>query len=516
MKRARGIQQVAIAERLPIIFGVLTTNTEQQAWDRTGGSHGLMLASALPRRKPLEMISVLATIFEQTPTAKRWWIRPMDKHEPISEFPAAAPCGAQAAALSCWGGCVSSFSATSLGSLEKMAKEGDVSNYQVGPWDYWFFVHPDAVGDLLVGRDAQMMKGPTLRRTEDTLGKGLLTSEGDLHKRQRRLIQPDLHPQRVATYADSMTRYAAETAKNWRDGQEIDLHAEMMELTLRIVAKTLFDADMGDEVHAIGHAMDISVGMFSRAMTPWGPLLDKLPLPSNFRFKRARRRLTDTVDRFIRDHRAKGAMGDDLLSRLLKASDTEGDGSGMSDQQLREEAITLFTAGHETTANALTFTLYLLSQHPDVRKQLDAELESVLSRRAARFEDVEHLPFTRAVLAEGMRPLSGAGLGDAIAKRRKPAQLPACERASRAVVLLSQWVTHRDPRWWPEPTRFDPFAIRRPDSRSGLGRAGPTSRSAAARASASANRSRGWRRFSFSQRCCEIGRWNISMQSRRS
>jgi cytochrome P450 len=216
----------------------------------------------------------------------------------------------------------------------------------------------------------------------------------------------------------------------------------------------LFDADMGEEVDAIGHAMDITVGMFARAMTPWGPMLDKLPLPSNFRFKRARRRLTDTIDRFIRDHRAKGAMGDDLLSRLLKASDTEGDGSGMSDRQLRDEAITLFTAGHETTANALAFTLYLLSQHPDVRKQLDAELELVLSRRAARFEDVEHLPFTRAVLAEGMRLYPPAW---AIAREATEACIIAgVDVPVGAVVLLSQWLTHRDPRWWPEPTRFDP------------------------------------------------------------
>jgi len=377
----------------------------------------------------------------------------MDKHEPISESPQ-APHVVRRPPLSLLGRLRFIVRRDILGSLEKMAKDGDVVNYQVGPWDYWLFVHPDAVRDLLVGRDGQMMKGPALRRTEDTLGKGLLTSEGDLHKRQRRLIQPDLHPQRVATYAGSMTRYAAETARSWRDGQEIDLHAEMMKLTLRIVAKTLFDADMGEEVDAIGHAMDISVGMFSRAMTPWGPMLDRLPLPSNFRFKRARRRLTDTIDRFIRDHRSKGAMGDDLLSRLLKASDTEGDGSGMSDRQLRDEAITLFTAGHETTANALAFTLYLLSQHPAVRRQLDSELEAVLSGRAARFEDVENLPFTRAVLAEGMRLYPPAW---AIAREATEAcTIAGVNVPVGAVVLLSQWVTHRDPRWWPEPARFDP------------------------------------------------------------
>lgn len=378
----------------------------------------------------------------------------MDKHEPIAELPK-RNLVARMPPMSLLGRLRFIIRRDILRGLERMAQEGgDVVNYQVGPWDYWFFVHPDAVRDVLVARDTQMIKGPALRRTEDTLGKGLLTSEGELHKKQRRLIQPDLHPQRVATYADSMTRFAAETAKSWHEGQVIDLHAEMMQLTLRIVAKTLFDADMGEEVHAIGHAMDISVGMFTRAMTPWGPLLDKLPLPSNFRFKRAWRKLTDTIDRFIRDHRAKGATSDDLLARLLHATDVEGDGTGMNDRQLRDEAITLFTAGHETTANALTFTLYLVSQHPEVRRQLDAELESVLAGRSARFEDVENLPYTRAVLAEGMRLYPPAW---ALARESvEPCVIAGVDVPKGAVVLVSQWITHRDPRWWSDPDRFDP------------------------------------------------------------
>jgi len=157
---------------------------------------------------------------------------------------------------------------------------------------------------------------------------------------------------------------------------------------------------------------------------------------------------------FIRDHRAKGATSDDLLSRLLHASDVEGDGSVMNDRQLRDEAITLFTAGHETTANALTFTLYLLSQHPDVRKQLDAELDAVLGMRAARFEDVENLPYTRTVFAEGMRLYPPAW---AVARESTEAcMITGVEVPAGKVILLSQWITHRDPRWWPEPTKFDP------------------------------------------------------------
>ena len=342
-----------------------------------------------------------------------------------------------------------------LGSLERIAEEqGDVANFKAGHWDYWFFAHPDAVRDVLVTSDELFIKGPALRRAKATLGEGLLTSEGDLHRRQRRLVQPVLHPQRVASYAEMMTRIARETADDWRDGQVFDLHEQMMNLTLRIVAKTLFDADVAAQVEEIGHAMDISVGMFQRAMTPWGPVLNFLPLPSNFRFVLAWRKLMRTIDGFIAQRRAGTSAGDDLLSRLLKATDAEGDGASMTNKQLRDEAITLFTAGHETTANALTFTFYLLSQNPDAEKRLHEELASVLNGREPTVEDVEKLTWTRMVLSESMRlyppawALGRETVGECtIAGNRVPAG---------SVVLLSQWITHRDPRWWPEPLRFDP------------------------------------------------------------
>lgn len=338
-----------------------------------------------------------------------------------------------------------------------MAEEyGDAVYFRVGPWDYYFFTHPDAVRDVLVTCDDHFIKGPALQRAKRSLGEGLLTSEGDLHRRQRRLAQPALHPQRVARYADVMIRYAAQTRDGWREGQSIDVHHEMMRLTLRIVAKTLFDADVADEVDAIGRAMDVSVGMFSRAMSPWGPILNKLPLPSNFRFKRAWARLNDTIDRFVAERRAEGEsqQRDDLLSRLLRATDSEGDGTGMSDRQLRDEAITLFTAGHETTANALTFAFYLLSQNPHDEAQLHAELDRVLAGRDPTAEDVDHLPFTRRVLSESMRLYPPAW---AVARQVvEPCTIGGYPLPKDAVVLLSQWVTHRDARWWADPLNFDP------------------------------------------------------------
>lgn len=342
-----------------------------------------------------------------------------------------------------------------LGFLSQIAQEyGDVSHFRVGHWDYWFFVHPDAVRDVLVTHDDRFIKGPALRRAKATLGEGLLTSEGDLHRRQRRLVQPALHPQRVATYGEVMARYADETSNSWTDGQRIDLHEQMMRLTLRIVAKTLFDADVAAEVDEIGRAMDVSVGMFARAMSPWGPLLNFLPLPSNFRFKRAWGRLMATIDGFIQERRSNPKEHDDMLSRLLRATDADGDGAAMSDRQLRDEAITLFTAGHETTANALTFTFYLLSQHPEVHRKLCDELNGALGGRLPTVQDVEKLAYTRMVLSEAMRLYPPAwALGR---ESIEPAVIGGYEVPPGSVVLLSQWVTHRDPRWWPQPLKFDP------------------------------------------------------------
>jgi cytochrome P450 len=341
-----------------------------------------------------------------------------------------------------------------LGFLGRIAQEyGDVSHFRVGHWDYWFFVHPDAVRDVLVTQDYSFIKGPALRRAKATLGEGLLTSEGELHRRQRRLVQPALHPQRVASYGDVMVGYADQTSKSWTDGQQIDLHEQMMRLTLRIVAKTLFDADVASEVDKIGRAMDISVGMFARAMSPWGPLLNHLPLPSNFRFRRAWSSLMATIDRFVQERRSNPQGHDDMLSRLLRATG-DGDGAAMTDRQLRDEAITLFTAGHETTANALTFTFYLLSQHPEAQRKLHDELEQVLGGRLPAVEDVEKLTYTRMVLSEAMRLYPPAwGLGR---ESTEPTAIGGFELPRGSVVLLSQWVTHRDPRWWPQPLKFDP------------------------------------------------------------
>jgi cytochrome P450 len=227
----------------------------------------------------------------------------------------------------------------------------------------------------------------------------------------------------------------------------------MMRLTLDIVAKTLFDADVDAEAAEIGRAMTTAFESFNYAMIPFTEYLDHVPIPPVRRFNSARDRLDKTIYRLIAERRASGEDRGDLLSMLLLAQDTEGDGTGMSDTQLRDEALTIFLAGHETTANALTWTWYLLSQHPDVEERFHREIDS-LNGAAPTIDDLARLPYTRMVLAESMRLYPPAW---AIGRRAlAPFQMREFNVPAGTVVLMSQYVMHRDPRYFPDPERFDP------------------------------------------------------------
>ena len=353
-----------------------------------------------------------------------------------------------------------SFRRDTLGFLSRVAQQyGDFVHFEGGGHQFYILSHPDAVRDVLVTKDDCFIKGPALQRAKETLGDGLLTSEGEFHRKQRRLAQPSFHPQRVAHYGQAMAGIADRAAAKWRDGERVDIHEKMMAITLQIVAKTLFDADIEQDVDAIGGAVDISVKMFTRAMAPWGPILDRLPLPSNFRFKRARRRLFETLDRFVAEHRRQGQDQGDLLSTLLKAHDAEqlsnpdGDNAAR-DLRLRQELYIIFTAGHETTANALAFTLYLLAKNCDVEEELLAEIQQVVGNRLPTVEDVENLAYAKMVLAESMRLYPPAwALGR---QSTREVEIAGYQLPKDAVVLNCQWIVHRDPRWYPQPEKFDP------------------------------------------------------------
>ena len=331
---------------------------------------------------------------------------------------------------------------------------GDLVHYKIGPQHLYLFNDAELIKDVLVTNQKNFTKSRGLERTRKLLGNGLLTSEGEFHLRQRRLAQPAFHRQRIASYGDTMTAYADRTRSAWKDGTTIDMQVEMMRLTLAVVAKTLFDADVDAEAAEIGKALTVAFESFNFGILPFTELLEKLPLPYVRRFNAARDTLDRTIYRMIEERRAKNDDRGDLLSMLLMATDTEGDGSGMTDLQLRDEAMTIFLAGHETTANALTWTWYLLSQHPEVEQRLHAELDRALRGRRAGFDDMAVLPYTRMVLAESMRlypPAWAVGRRAINSFEARGYTIPA-----RSVVLMSQYITHRDPRYFPEPERFDP------------------------------------------------------------
>ncbi len=334
------------------------------------------------------------------------------------------------------------------------AQYGDIAYFRLGPQEAFFLNHPDYIKDVLVTNHQRFHKGLALQRAKRLLGEGLLTSEDEFHRRQRRLAQPAFHRARVASYAGVMTDYASQTRALWHDGDQLDLSEEMMRLTLGIVGKTLFDADVVSDAREVGEAMTVVMDLFNIITIPFFELLQKLPLPQLRRFDSAKAKLDAIIYRLIEVRRRSGEDRGDLLSMLLLAQDTEGDGGAMSDVQLRDEVMTIFLAGHETTANALTWTWYLLSQNPEAEARLHQEIDLVLAGRLPEFEDVAQLKYTEMVLAESMRLFPPAWALGRLAL--EDFELGGYVVPKKSLVLMSQYVMHRDPRYFAEPLRFDP------------------------------------------------------------
>jgi cytochrome P450 len=355
------------------------------------------------------------------------------------------------------GGNFTAFRRDSLAYLQRSSLEhGDIVYFRFGPQDVFFLNHPDYIKDVLVTHHQSFMKGRALQRAKRLLGEGLLTSEGDFHRRQRRLAQPAFHRARIASYGAVMTAYAERATSDWQDGATLDISQEMMRLTLAIVGKTLFDADVESEADEIGAALTSVMELFDFLLMPFSELLEKLPLPLPHvrRFQKAKERLDSTIYRIIEERRRSNEDRGDLLSMLLSAKDEEGDGGQMSDLQVRDEVMTIFLAGHETTANALTWTWYLLSQHPEIEAKLHEELDAVLDGRQPTFEDVQSLRYTEMVLAESMRLYPPAWAIGRLALHDY--EIGGYTIPAKSLVLLSPYVTQRDARYFPEPTRFDP------------------------------------------------------------
>ncbi len=337
--------------------------------------------------------------------------------------------------------------------LTAQATLGDISYLRMGSQPVYVASHPDLVRDVLVVNAHKFVKGRALQRAKALLGGGLLTSEGDFHLRQRRMIQPAFHRNRIAEYSRAMVEAAAKMASGWSDGETVDVDREMMRLTLQIVGRTLFSANIEDDADDVGAAMTTFAGLFNFLLLPYSEWLQKLPLPQTRRFNRARDTLNSIIYGMIEERRRSGADAGDLLSMLLLAKDEQG-GGGMRDEQVRDEALTLFLAGHETTANALTWTWYLLSQNPEKEAKLSAELTQVLAGRDPSFEDLEQLKYTEAVLAESMRLFPPAWTVGRLSL--EPHELGGYPIPKNSLVLMSQYVIHRDPRFWDDAEEFIP------------------------------------------------------------
>ncbi|MEP7074814.1 MAG: cytochrome P450 [Acidobacteriota bacterium] len=351
------------------------------------------------------------------------------------------------------GGNFRSFRKAPTEFLTRLAKLGDVTSFRMGPQQGYFVNDPELIRDVFVVNANKFVKGRALQRAKGLLGEGLLTSEGASHLRQRRMIQPAFHRARIAEYARDMVVYGERMSNLWQDDEIRDIDKEMMHLTLQIVAKTLFSADVGGEADEIGAAMTELVHLFNYLLLPFSEWLEKLPLPHSKRFARAKAKLNSVIYGIISERRASGEDTGDLLSMLLAARDEET-GEAMTDEQIRDEALTLFLAGHETTANAMTWTWYLLSQNLETEARLHAELDSVLVGRVPTMDDLPNLKYTEAVIAESMRLFPPAWAIGRLSTEEHI--LGEYHLPKKSLVLISPYITHRDGRFWKNPDEFRP------------------------------------------------------------
>jgi cytochrome P450 len=330
---------------------------------------------------------------------------------------------------------------------------GDIAYFRIGQQHMYLLNRPDFVQEVLVTNHRNFMKSRMLQRAKVLLGEGLLTSEADFHLRQRRLVQPSFYKERLISYSAIMVECASLAADRWKTGETRDMAEEMMRVTLAIVGRTLFSKDVEKDATEIGQALTDVLGTFSTMILPFHRIIRLLPLPKLLRAKQARKFLDRTIYDMIAERRASGVDHGDLLSTLLLAVDEEGSG-GMTDKQVRDEALTLFLAGHETTATALTWTWYLLSQHPELEKKMRDELQAVLGNRLATYDDLPNLRYTEMVFAESLRLYPPVwAIGRMV---RNDTRIYNYEVPRQSICLMSPYVMHRNPRFYPDPEKFDP------------------------------------------------------------
>jgi len=339
-----------------------------------------------------------------------------------------------------------------LGFLSQVVrKHGDVVRLRLGNTTVYVIVNPEHLDYVLRSHADNFMKDRLTRWLIPLVGDGLLTSEGTIWRRQRKLAQPAFSRQEIERYASVMVEHTQRMLESWQDDQVRDPREDLMHLTLSIVAKTLFDAELGDDASAVGESIEIVMNYFVSPMR-WFGIRDRLPLPSTRRYHRAIKRIDEIIYGIIGRRRESGTNPGDLLSRLLAAQDELG--CGMTDRQLRDECVTLMLAGHETTALVLFYAIYLLANSSEAEDRLASELLEVLGDRPATAADVPNLRYTEWVIREAMRlyPPAWAIAREALAD----CEIGGFDVPKGTQLFLVQWLVHRDARWFEDPESFRP------------------------------------------------------------
>jgi cytochrome P450 len=334
---------------------------------------------------------------------------------------------------------------------------GDIVHYKIG-WNHIVFLnHPEYIREILVVQNDNFIKERTVRRSKMLLGEGMITAEGAAHRAQRQIVQPAFHRQRIPEYAAAIVEHGMRVRESWRDGEQRDVAVDMMHLTLQVIADTLFATDLRDEVDELADAINRIMGLYNfLVMLPAAEWLVHARPPGLAAFVRARKRIDSVVYRMIAAHRrrmaeARESNGASLLDLMLAASTDRSVGS---EKSLRDQVITIFLAGYETVANALAWTWFLLAQNPECEKRLHEEIDRELQGRLPAYDDIPRLRYSEMVLAESMRLYPPAWAMGRYA--RADFHLGEYFLPAKTTVLMSQFLMHRDPRYFPDPLRFDP------------------------------------------------------------
>ena len=350
--------------------------------------------------------------------------------------------------------------------FEHLRRYGRAAHYRILFRDVVLLNDPADIREVLIDKAASFGKDRTQKRMKILLGEGLITSDGEAHRRGRRIAAPAFHRQRIQRHASKIVELAEGLSRAWQPGQPIDIAEEMMHLALKITARTLFDTAVTAEIQIINEQVNIIMDLYNYLVAmPRAELLLDSPLPAMRRFRRAKARLDEVVNGMIEKRRSEISSKagpqerSDLLSMLLAARDEQtvddrGEANGLSADEARDQVLTLFLAGYETVANLLAWTWFLLGQNPLAEERLHEELESVLAGRAPTLEDMPRLEYTAMVLAESMRLYPPAwAMGREVLEDVSigPYRMP-----KGAMVFFSQYIVQRDPRWFPHPERFTP------------------------------------------------------------